>query len=542
MSGGSPRRRAAVVVIHGIGDQPPLRTLGAFVQGLVRAARERSITQVPAADAAAPADAQAIAAPVPGTLHVAGRPRPLVRLAGRDLGLDLDDVDVLEYHWAEHAVGRIGAFATFGWLLGTALAGLDFRRQVPFLLAREGARAWPSVLRQLLWVATLAASAAGLVVAALAVAARAGAALVAVRDAVVALPGLSSVTTAVGLVAFGCLGIATVALGRDVLAARLEAAAVRRRHRGGRAPAWDGMYGPAARRWAPAAMAALALAVTATAALGWAVRPALAQYGRSIGLLMSDGGVAVGLLALAAAWTARALLASHVGDIALYVTSDRASARARTRRAVLDEGQRILLDLLGAGEERSRGSDTKHDAHAERGAAARYDAVILAGHSLGSVIALDLLDRLAREQRHREVPLERLRGLVTFGSPLDKVAYFFRQRPAEGEAVRSQLLSYLHGVRRLRTARDYGPYVFAPYTLPFARLSWLHVHAPADPLSDLLVHYRVDRLVTLPLRDPFTAHGAYWRDDRFYGAVLGWLRGDPVGNVVREDPDAPMLG
>lgn len=540
MSGGSPRRRAAVVVIHGIGDQPPLRTLGAFVQGLVRAARERALTRATAAAAADPADVQGLAAPVPGTVHVAGRPRPLVRLSGRDLGLDLEDLDVLEYHWAEHAVGRIGAFATFAWLLGTALASLDFRRQVPFLLAREGARAWPSVLRQLLWVATLAGSAVGLVVAALAVAARGGAALAAVRDAVVALPGLSSVPTAVGLVAFGCLGVATVALGRDVLAARLEAAAVRRRH--GRAAPWDGMYGPAARRWAPTAIVAFAVAVTATGVLAWAVRPALAQYGRSVGLLLSGDGVAVGLLALAAAWTARALLASHVGDIALYVTSDRASARARTRRAVLDEGQRILLDLLGDGEQQDRASNAQRDARSERGAAAGYDAVYLAGHSLGSVIALDLLDRLAREQRHREVPLERLRGLVTFGSPLDKVAYFFRQRPAEGEAVRAQVLSYLHGVRRRRSLRDYGPYVFAPYTLPFARMSWLHVHAPADPLSDLLVHYRVDRLLTLPVRDPFTAHEAYWRDDRFYRAVLGWLRGEPVGNVVREERDAPMLG
>ena len=549
MPGGSSRRRAAVVVIHGIGDQPPLRTLGAFAQGLVRAAAARVGTRTVGTHSGERTATPAIR---PASAYLAGRPRAVARIDGDGLGLPYDDVDVLEYHWAEHALGRIGALSTFAWLLGTALAALDFRRQLPFLLAHGVGKAWPAVLRQLLWVTSLAAVAAGLVVAGLAAVARGGAALAAVREAAALLPPLGSLPTAVALVVFACFAIATLALGRDVVLTRFEAARVRQRHPDGAAQvirepdaadrppgdpdgahparstatganrAWSGMYGAAARRWAPAGTVTFMVALAATVGVAWWLRPVLARYAEAAAALMAEPGVAIGVAVVAAGLVARALLLSHVGDIALYVTSDRISSRARTRRAVLDEGQRLLQDLLVR-----EGSS--------------YDAVYLAGHSLGSVIALDLLDRVAGESRHHDVPLERVRGLLTFGSPLDKVAYFFRQRPEEGEAVRTQLLSYLHGVRRRRNLRDYGPYTFAPYQVPFAHLSWLHVHAPADPLSDRLLHYRVNRLVTLPRWEPFTAHNAYWHDDQFYGAALAWLGGSPVGEVV-DDPAATPRG
>lgn len=487
----------------------------------------------------------------PATVYLAGRPRAVVRVDGDGLGLPFDEVDLLEYHWAEHALGRIGALATFTWLLGTALAGLDFRRQLPFLLSHGVGKAWPAVVRQLVWVTSLAAVAAGLVVAALAAVARGGAAFTATRDAVALLPQVGSLATAAALVVFACFAIATLALGRDVVLAALESVAVRRRHRRAGATTWSGMYGAAAKRWAGAGTVTFALALSATAGVAWWARPVLARYVEALVVLLAEPGVAIGVAALLAGVAARSLLSSHVGDIALYVTSDRISSRARTRRAVLDEGQRMLEDLLKpeaanpTGPGRDAGAEsaapslrTADGRPAEPGGAAPrasgYEAVYLAGHSLGSVIALDLLDRLARTSRHRPVPLERVRGLLTFGSPLDKVAYFFRQRPAEGEAVRTQLLSYFHGVRRRRNQRDYGPYAFAPYRLPFAHLSWLHVHAPADPLSDRLLHYRVDRVVTLPRWEPFTAHNAYWRDARFYSAALAWLAGHSVGEVVGE--------
>lgn len=475
-------RRAALVVVHGIGKQPPLRTLGAFAQGLVRAA---------------PASGPH-AAPRLLTTRVGGRVRPFVRLHPHAGALDL-----FEYHWAEHSVGRLGAWETFAWLLGVSVAGLDFRRQVPYLAKAAGSEQLPWVLgRQLVHVAVLAAGAASLAVAALVVIGRAPQALAALRGAIMLLPS-PTLGEGLALVSLLCVVATTIALARDLLLSRLESADVARRHRAPEGEStWAGMFGPASGGWRGPAWLALGSAVLATLVVGAVARPLLARYAAAAELLFGELGVVVALGAVAAAVASRSYLLTHVADIALYVTSDRVSARARTRRAILDEGEALLSGLLEQG----------------------YSEVYLAGHSLGSVIALDLLDRLARAPGAVQDPaLERLKGLLTFGSPLDKVAYFFRQRPGEGEAIRSQLLSALHGVKRRSGLRDYGPYLAAPYRLPFGGLRWCQVHAPGDLLSDRLDHYLVDERVVLPATNPLTAHGSYWRSDAFFRVVLDWL-------------------
>ena len=74
-----------------------------------------------------------------------------------------------------------------------------------------------------------------------------------------------------------------------------------------------------------------------------------------------------------------------------------------------------------------------------------YDRVLIAGHSLGSVIAYDTLNELLDRARssnstaHAFAPrdLEKLRGLVTFGCPLNKIFYFSREQlpPTQAFAV-----------------------------------------------------------------------------------------------------------
>jgi len=477
-------RRVALVVIHGIGKQAPLRTLGSFAQGVVRAATQ----------AGAP-----FAPPRLQTARLAGRLRPTVRLARAGRG----DLDLFEYHWAEHSVGRLGAFEAFAWLLGVSAAALDFRRQVPYLAHGAGARRLvPALIVQLLQVAALAGGAAALSVALLAVLARADTVVAAARRAGGELPVLGAVEwlTVLGL---ACLVVTAVALGRDLVLSSLEASRVARRH-GGPGGGWAGMYGPASGGWRGPALAALLCVLAATALTVVAAAPLVGRFGAAALILVGEAGIATAALALLAAAAARRYLLTHVADIALYVTSDRVSARARTRRAILDEGEALVRALV----------------------AADYDEVYLAGHSLGSVIALDVLDRMARVPgAAADASLGRVRGLLTFGSPLDKVAYFFRQRTGEDEAVRSQLISFLHGVRRRPGLRDHGPYQAVPASLPFEEVRWWTVHAPGDVLSDRLEHYRVDERVTLAPGNPLAAHQSYWSSDAFFGVVLAWLEG-----------------
>jgi hypothetical protein len=79
-----------------------------------------------------------------------------------------------------------------------------------------------------------------------------------------------------------------------------------------------------------------------------------------------------------------------------------------------------------------------------------YDQIIIAGHSLGSVIAYDALNRLIRDMNAKPIEAqkaeeakkakEKIIGLVTFGSPLDKIALFIREQAGKGKYIQRQIL------------------------------------------------------------------------------------------------------
>src|SRR6202012_1250526 len=87
-----------------------------------------------------------------------------------------------------------------------------------------------------------------------------------------------------------------------------------------------------------------------------------------------------------------------------------------------------------------------------------------AGHSLGSVIAYDTLNELldrARSSNPTSHPvdpgdLDKLRGLITFGCPLNKIFYFSREQLPPAQALRRQLLDVLHGFRVVDALKAYG--------------------------------------------------------------------------------------
>jgi hypothetical protein len=240
----------------------------------------------------------------------------------------------------------------------------------------------------------------------------------------------------------------------------------------------------------------------------------------------------VGLLAAAGiAWLLREVLVKYVGDVTVYVTADEKSASYETRAAILKYSTESLARLLYAG-------------------APAYDQVILAGHSLGSVIAYDSINELlsqvwAAPDQTGQVPapqlrradLAKLKGLVTFGSPLDKIYYFFREHVKSDQAVRAQILSLLHSFRRGYSGREYGPFTFTygdpnkpgqePSSFPKLEESflWLNVWSRMDPVSGELRFYRLpeeDRL-HLWYRLWGVAHLAYWGDPRFYRFLAGKL-------------------
>lgn len=242
---------------------------------------------------------------------------------------------------------------------------------------------------------------------------------------------------------------------------------------------------------------------------------------------------------LVAAVVAKKVFIDYIADIALYATADENSAFFKTRLEILTEMTDKLRWLL------------RHS---------RYDTVALVGHSLGSVIAYDAVGRLRVEsqipgnpggtvktdQNKATAPVseqefKRLTTLVTFGSPLDKIVYFFRAKLPPYERVREHILNELHGFRRRGVRSDtfvHDDHAFRPPDT----LRWLNVYSPMDPISAELVFFRDVREVKLWFPLWGKCHTAYWHDQRFYRAVLAALRGDgdwtPEAERLRASADA----
>lgn len=481
-------RRGALLLVHGIGEQQPYEALDAFASGLARAVRVG-----------------------PGRLEHRlvwreGRAVTAVRIPlGRPVGrAGLRVLDVYEFYWAGMVEGRVRLRQVLGWVARTSLTPLLFWASRPDLFVEESENSGtrPALLRRVfalgkeLLVAVVLLGGAGLILAPFVALAsdpaallRAGAGLWrAFEGARQPLP-LGTVLVA---------GFVGTMLLRAAIAGR-----------GG--PRRQAVLSERGFLWWRRATGLLAVVVLGVAVGIEAVegRPATHVL-RSLSDCLGTAGVRGAVLAAVAAVLLRRPLLKYLGDVTLYTTADERSGFFRTREEILSAAAGRLRSLL---------EDPA------------YDAIYVAGHSLGSVIAYDAINRLVREVRSEgegklgREGFDRLRGLLTFGSPLDKVQYFFRIRVRAGQAIRAQLLSSIHGFRRRRSGRSYGDLAFAAYRVPEpSDFRWLNVWSPADPVSARLDFFRVDEEVRRPYwRRPLAAHLAYWKDPVFFERVVAWL-------------------
>ena len=167
-----------------------------------------------------------------------------------------------------------------------------------------------------------------------------------------------------------------------------------------------------------------------------------------------------------------------------------------------------------------------------------YDKVFVVGHSLGSVIAYDVLNELIRSDQAAEEGshfadltglgvAQRTPLLLTFGSPLDKTAFLFavqydclERGPREALASAGQPLIQSYECRPER---------------------WVNVYSPWDIISGSLDLYDVDSIEDAPLaeeyeakkvcniKDPkattlFAAHVQYWSNDLIYQVLHQEIR------------------
>lgn len=229
---------------------------------------------------------------------------------------------------------------------------------------------------------------------------------------------------------------------------------------------------------------------------------------RSLWTVIFTKGVLLAFAAVLGAAALRYILTAYVADVAVYVTADAKSKNYAARSAIL-KGSTAALKRILADEE--------------------YDRVILAGHSLGSVIAYDTINELLAQFNGVLGPdydqpslvlelaqLQKLRGLLTFGSPLDKIYYFFREHVKEDQAIRAQILSMLHSFRKVPSGRDYNPFEFTYAFRQLDDLVWVNAWSLMDPVSARLKFYELDDQRSFRYWVPGLAHLSYWGDANFY--------------------------
>jgi hypothetical protein len=214
-----------------------------------------------------------------------------------------------------------------------------------------------------------------------------------------------------------------------------------------------------------------------------------------------------------------------IGDIAAYTTADENSASFKIRMSILNDAvSKIRLILKNP----------------------NYESVTLAGHSLGSVIVYDSLCWLRLEfqvedsnkDRITEDEYDKVRNLVTFGSPLDKVVYFFRTTVPSSQTIRMHILDEVHGLRRHATSlNDRQIHDRKPFASG-GNFNWLNVYYPWDLVSARLSYFEDVDDRRLWSSSWLICHTQYWHDERFYDLVLRSLDSGSSRRKNRPRPPA----
>lgn len=209
-------------------------------------------------------------------------------------------------------------------------------------------------------------------------------------------------------------------------------------------------------------------------------------------------------------------IVGYIGDIAIYTTTDRKSPYYNIRQQILAESQNFLEEIS---------SDEE----------AKYDQVIIAGHSLGSVIAYDTLNELCiktsiylNENKgiFDELPLTKIQGLVSFGSPLDKIAFFLREKVANSQYVRQRIIEQLTSFRMQPSivpgkTKLESFFRNNPVCYQLQHLRWFNYYHRKDPISGNLDCYEnvINQRLDFDATWGAKAHGGYWKDTTFFDSI-----------------------
>ncbi len=223
-------------------------------------------------------------------------------------------------------------------------------------------------------------------------------------------------------------------------------------------------------------------------------------------------GAIVSLLLVGTAFALRFVqhfLVWYVGDLVVYFSATRPTTFSAVRQQVQESVQQVFRDVYGAKQAESSGYF--------------YGDVIVAAHSLGTVIAYEAFNQLIGEDVANGTGRDtanRTRLFLTLGSPLDKYAYLFRYQQTASNPYREGM------------AQATQPMISSYDTRPRA---WVNIWSVQDPISGDLGFYddpeevkKRNPKVIMNLEDPiaqvpFAAHSQYFENPLLRQQLLARL-------------------
>ena len=224
------------------------------------------------------------------------------------------------------------------------------------------------------------------------------------------------------------------------------------------------------------------------------------------------------LALIAQAFFMRYFLVEYAGDVAAYISPFKDSKFDSIRTEIQAIGLNVAKVIYGF--------DGVHGVP-------HYQRIVVAGHSLGSVLAYDTLNAIINLDLTSPKPgspraVERTTQLITFGTPLVKTAFLFRnQSNLVADPMREQM------------AAGFLPVILS-YDKFRRRLKWINLWSRMDIISGSLSYYdrptplskdplppeeaRFQKLHVQNLQDPdastpLKAHVQYW-NGKLLGSVL----------------------
>lgn len=211
-----------------------------------------------------------------------------------------------------------------------------------------------------------------------------------------------------------------------------------------------------------------------------------------------------------------------LGDITIYNDPNPRSSNQEIRSHILTGCTKAIRCLIVPDEE----------------GVFHYGRIVVAGHSLGSQVTFDAINRLTHA-----INLSKIKGYdtngnqlsdpsknisqvldtyFTFGSPLDKIAFFLREQYSEEEYLRKQILSNFHCFKQQAwtNINEDQLKISSPIKRIFDDITWRNYYDNHDIVSGPLDFYKNLTNVKSNLPPAAFTHSDYWKHQPFYADIL----------------------